>query len=586
MKHDDPKPEDPHEAGGPPSDQGNAHGPSGPDDPTRRRVLGGLAAVGVGLAIGGCETTGPGATGTMGSTGATGGPGAPRSAADARVDAALRDQVRHIVVIYAENRSFVNLYGDFPGVQTPLAGVGAARYTQLDRDGKTALAQLPKIWGGLVPQAQEVGGRRYMIDEQAITGLSNGPFRIADAQGRPLPNGVITRDLVHRFYQNQMQINGGRNDQFAAWGDSGGLVMGYYENSADSLRLWKLAQQYTLCDNFFMAAFGGSWLNHIFLISAQAPFYPNIQASPAKHLVSVLDGDDPLGTRLKTAAASPASALGGPPKFVNDGLFTPDGYAVNTMAPPYQPSSVRPAEDGNAAWADAADPRVLPPQIYATIGDRLSAKGVDWAWYSGAWQYALDHRDTGAVPDFQYHHQPFNYFASFAPGTAERARHLRDAGVGDDPATNRLLADIDAGRLPTVTFYKPQGNLNMHAGYADVESGDRHVAAVIEHLQRSPQWANTVIVMTHDENGGWWDPVAPPTGDRWGPGSRIPALVIAPFAKQGYVDHTFYDTASILRFISRVHGLAPLDGVASRDRAFAERGQTPPGDLTAALDLA
>ncbi|PZR42582.1 acid phosphatase, partial [Paraburkholderia fungorum] len=464
--------------------------------------------------------------------------------------------------------------------------VSAERYLQLDRDGKTPLPRLPAIWGGLVPQAQEVDGKRYMIGQKDIANLRNGPFHITDAQGAPLPTGVITRDLVHRFYQNQMQINAGRNNQFAAWGDSGGLVMGHYRNSADTLRLWNLARQYTLCDNFFMAAFGGSWLNHIFLISAQAPFYPDIHNSPAKKMVSVVDGDDPTGTRLKPAPDSPASALDGPPKFVNDGAFTPDGYAVNTMAPPYQPSNVRPAEGGNPAFADPSNPRVMPPQNYATIGDRLTEKGVDWAWYSGAWQYALEHQDTGAVPDFQYHHQPFNYFANYAPGTAARRKYLRDAGLGDDASTNRLIADIDAGRLPAVTFYKPQGDLNMHAGYADVASGDRHIANVIEHIQRGPQWANTVVVVTVDENGGWWDPVSPPKGDRWGPGSRVPALVISPLARKGYVDHTVYDTNSILRLISRVHGLAPLDGVVARDRAFAQNGLAPLGDLTGTLDLA
>lgn len=541
-----------------------------PADPDRRRVLGGMAALGASLALGGCETA----------------PLAPRSAADLQLDQLLRDKVRNIVVIYAENRSFANLYGNFPGVRHPLADVSPNQALQLDRDGKTPLPTLPKVWGGLVPQAQEIDGKRYMIAERDIQNLPNAPFLIRDAQGKPLPNSVITRDLWHRFYQNQMQINAGRNNQFAAWADSGGLVMGHYRNSAETLRLWNLARQYTLCDNFFMAAFGGSWLNHIYLISAQTPLYPDVHTSAAKHLVSVVEGDDPTGTRLKVAADSPASALDGPPKFERDGAITPDGYAVNTMAPPYQPSYVPPPEGGNAAYADPADPRVLPPQSYATIGDRLSEKGVDWAWYGGAWQYALEHRDTGEVPDFQYHHQPFNYFASFAPGTEARRRHLRDAGLGDDPSTNHLLADIDAGRLPTVTFYKPQGNLNMHAGYADIESGDRHIATVIEHIQRGPQWANTVIIMTHDENGGWWDPVTPPQGDRWGPGSRIPALVIAPFAKKGHVDHTLYDTNSILRFISRVHGLTPLDGVASRDKAFAARGATPPGDLTQALDLA
>ncbi|MFL9908792.1 acid phosphatase [Paraburkholderia sp. RL17-337-BIB-A] len=546
-----------------------------PEDPERRRVLTGLAAVGLGLALAGCKTEQSAAGDT-----------AQRSAADLRLDAALHDQVKHIVVIYAENRSFANLYGNFPGVKHPLDAVSAERYLQLDRDGKTPLPRLPAIWGGLVPQAQEVDGKRYMIGEKDIRHLRNAPFHITDAQGAPLPNGVITRDLVHRFYQNQMQINAGRNNQFAAWGDSGGLVMGHYRNSADSLRLWNLAQQYTLCDNFFMAAFGGSWLNHIFLISAQAPFYPDIHNSPAKKMVSVVEGDDPTGTRLKQATDSPASALGGPPKFVNDGAFSADGYAVNTMAPPYQPSNVRPAEGGNPAFADRSNPRVLPPQNYATIGDRLTDKGVDWAWYSGAWQYALEHQDTGAVPDFQYHHQPFNYFTNYAPGTAARRKYLRDAGLGDDASTNRLIADIDAGRLPAVTFYKPQGDLNMHAGYADVASGDRHIANVIEHIQRSPQWANTVVVVTVDENGGWWDPVSPPKGDRWGPGSRIPALVISPLAKKGYVDHTVYDTNSILRLISRVHGLAPLDGVLARDRAFAQNGLAPLGDLTGSLDLA
>ena len=103
-----------------------------PADPDRRRVLGGLAALGAGVALSGCETT-------AGS--------APRSAADLRIDEALRQRVRHIVVIYAENRSFANLYGDFPGVRHPLSEVRPEHAQQLDRDGKTPLPVLPKIWG-------------------------------------------------------------------------------------------------------------------------------------------------------------------------------------------------------------------------------------------------------------------------------------------------------------------------------------------------------------------------------------------------------------------------------------------------------
>jgi acid phosphatase len=543
-----------------------------PADPARRRLL--AAGVGLaGLSLGGCNLFEQK-------------PASPKTAADAALDRTLASKVKQVVVIYAENRSFTNLFGNYPGVQYPLSATPASHYAQLDRDGVTALPTLPKIWGGLVPQAQEVDGTRYAITEQQIANLQNRPFEIVDAHGAPLPNSVITRDLVHRFYQNQMQINAGRNNQFAAWGDSGGLVMGHYRNDPDTLKLWGMAQQNTLCDNFFMSAFGGSWLNHIFLISAQAPFYPDAKSGPAAKLLAVVEGDDPTAARLKLAPDSPKSALDGPPKFVRDGALTADGYAVNTMFPPYQPSNVRPAPGGDPRFADLSNPLVLPPQTYDTIGDRLSAKGVDWAWYSGAWQYALDNRDTGTVPDFQYHHQPFNYFRNYAPGTDARARHLRDAGLGDDPSSNRLIADVDAGRLPAVTFYKPQGNLNMHAGYADVASGDRHITNLIEHIQRGPQWDSTVIVVTVDENGGWWDHVAPPKGDRWGPGTRIPALVISPFAKKGYVDHTAYDTNSILRFISRVHDLEPLDGVAARDRAMTANGEAPLGDLTNALDLA
>jgi len=175
-----------------------------PLSPERRRVLTGLAAVGIGLALSGCKTE------EMANA------ARPRSAADIRLDAALRDQVKQIVVIYAENRSFANLYGNFPGIQHPLDAVTAERYLQLDRDGKTPLPRLPAIWGGLVPQAQEVDGKRYMIGQKDIGNLRNGPFHLTDAQGAPLPTGVITRDLVHRFYQNQMQINAGRNNQFAA----------------------------------------------------------------------------------------------------------------------------------------------------------------------------------------------------------------------------------------------------------------------------------------------------------------------------------------------------------------------------------
>jgi phospholipase C len=259
--------------------------------------------------------------------------------------------------------------------------------------------------------------------------------------------------------------------------------------------------------------------------------------------------------------------------------LTPDFYAINTMQPPYQPSGNKPPPGGDPAYADPAKPTTLPPQTMTTIGDLLSAKGIDWAWYAGAWQAALDGQGSGPVPNFQTHHQPYNYFATFAPGTAERVRHLRDGGL--DGAL--FIKAIDTGTLPPVSFYKPQGNLNEHPGYSGVAAGDAHIADVLDHLQKSPQWTHMLVIVTYDENGGFWDHVAPPKADRWGPGTRIPTLIVSPYARRGFIDHTPYDTGSILRLITRRFDLPLLPGLAERDAALKANGLPPLGDLTAAL---
>lgn len=477
------------------------------------------------------------------------------------------ESIENIVVIYAENRSFDNLYGSFPGANG-LSGLAPAQYLQRDRDG-SVLNELPPIWGGLTAK-----GVLSVVRQQQTQQLPNAPFAIDDPKGFNLHLGVATRDLWHRFYQNQMQIDGGGNDRFAAYADSGGLVMGYYATAG--LPMWDIAKQYVLADNFFMGGFGGSFFNHFALICACAPVYPNADTSPARGLIAVVEPD---GVTLKAAADSPKSALEGPPKFINDGNLTPDFYAVNTMEPPYQPSGNKPAPGGDRAFADPAAPTTLPPQTEQTIGDLLSAKGITWAWYAGAWQAALDGRGAFPIPNFKTHHQPFNYFASLAPGTAARAEHLQDGGLGG----SEFMKAIDNGELPQVAFYKPQGNLDEHPGYTDALDGDRHIAEVVAHLQKSPQWPHMVVIVTYDENGGFWDHAAPPKGDRWGPGTRIPALIISPFAKAGFVDHTLYDTTSILALITHRFALPVLPGLQRRKAAVAANGNPPLGDLTNAL---
>ncbi|MBV1838013.1 acid phosphatase [Acetobacter estunensis] len=476
-------------------------------------------------------------------------------------------QIDTVVVIYAENRSFDSLYGRFPGADG-LDHAPASALRQRDRDG-SLLPELPPIWGGLTGRGVTPAVTQAMTEH-----LPNAPFQVDAAKGFNVPDSLRTRDLWHRFYQNRMQIDGGHNDGFVAWGNAGAMPMGNWAGAG--MKMWSIARRYTLADHFFMGAFGGSFLNHQWLICACAPVYPDAANSPAKDLIAHTTPD---GKALALAANSPRSALEGPPKFAHDGDLTPDGYAVNTMQPPYRPSW-NPAPEGmDAALSDPSVPTTLPPQKDTTIGERLTQAGISWAWYAGAWNDALKRGLKPSPPAFQPHHQPFNYYAAYAPGTAARNEHLRDGGMDGV----KFLADIDAGRLPQVSFYKPQGNLDQHPGYANITSGDAHLATLIEHLEHSPQWPHMFVIVTYDENGGLWDHVAPPKGDRWGPGSRIPAILISPFVKKDHVEHTSYDTTSIQRFLNRRFSLLPLRGLVDRDAAIAAHGQRPLGDLTETL---
>ena len=408
------------------------------------------------------------------------------------VDNGLR-RLDHIVVIYLENRSFDNLYGEFRGAN----GLARAAGAPLQVDGTGApFATLPAV-----PDMPSIP-----------TTLPNAPFNIEQF----VPANVPTRDLVHRFYQEQTQIDGGRMDKFALVSDAKGLVMGFYHTSP--LPLAAEAARYTLCDNFFHAAFGGSFLNHFWLIAAQTPVFPNAPAA----VVAQLDG---AGNLLR------------------DGLVTPDGFAVNTA---FSVNSPHPA-------STPAD-RLVPNQTFPNIGDRLSEKDISWAWYAGGWDDALaGHAD----PLFQFHHQPFIYFTNLADGTAAKAQHLKDE-------RDFLAALAPGGILPAVSFIKPVGANNEHPGYTDVITGENHVKGLIDAVRSSRYWGHTAIIITYDENGGFWDHVAPPVADRWGPGTRVPAIVISPFARRGAVDHHRYDTTSILALIEHRWRLAPL---SSRDAA-------------------
>lgn len=412
-------------------------------------------------------------------------------------------KIGHIIVIYLENHSFDNLYGQFPGAEG-IAQAKPENTLQVDANGKV-YDKLPKI--------MDSRQNPPVIDTRFPDDLPNKPFMI----DQYVPDDEKIGDLVHQFNQHQTQINGGFNNRFAEVSNAGGLVMGYYDGN--KLPLWHYAKRYTLADHFFQAAFGGSFLNHQWLACACTPRYEN--------------APDSLKQSIDPSTGKP----------FKDPILTPDGYVVNAMFPSEGPLPKNPGD------------RVLPPLEQATLGDRLSDQGVDWAWYAGGWNDAVSgHPD----PLFQFHHQPYTYFKRYAANSTERAKHLKDL--------TDLLEGIDKGELPPVVFYKPIGSLNEHPGYADVLHSEKHIVELLGKLEHSKIWKDSVVIVTYDEFGGFWDHVPPPKVDRWGPGSRVPAIIVSPFAHRNHVDHTVYDTTSILKLIEDRFGLKPLgdrDGKAN-----------------------
>jgi acid phosphatase len=556
--------------------------------------------------------------------------------------------VDHIVVIYEENHSFDNLYGGWERVRG-LSDADAAHTTQLGQTGPSSFAPYECLYqddanlqaqtaanptGPLTATCNNTTGGTFSSH------FTNAPFSIDDylnasditcppvlsafsfpngirkqginpANGQPVPGarpGGCTRDIVHRFYEEQFQLNGGQQNRYVLQSDAAGLVMGTYDTT--KLPVYQYLHgpghpKYAILDNFFQAAFGGSYLNHQWLIAAQTPVCSAANGCPANATHSVLDrngsptlvsppaSNQPPG--MGPLYTSPDTGLVNGPLTQACGLPTTKtwlacgDFSVNTQQPAFQPSGLFGAK--------------LPAQTNTTIGDRLNDAGVDWAWYSGGWSNANGNvgdpgwtngtapapTPTGCsdpnvdpgvshwpeCPDnlFQYHHQPFNYYAAFSTqtpaGLANRAAHLRD----EQEFIQDAQSSTSHCNLKPVSFVKPIGEENEHPGYASEPDGSDHLVDLLQAIENSKCKSNTLVLVTYDEFGGEWDHVPPPgqgndngPHDQWGPGTRIPALVLGPHLKGPFVvDHTEYDTTTVLATIEQRYGLAPL---SPRDAAM------------------
>ena len=509
--------------------------------------------------------------------------------------------IEHMIVLVGENRTFDNLYG----VYEPTRGQSVANLLSkkiVNRDGtpgprfrdaakKLGLStgaytptpdfngvygQLPQPWAaGAFGQRQDVPDARFPAD------LPNGPFQIT----RHVSYGAHTGDPTHRFFQMWQQVNGGKHDLFVWVADQtgpgpsnpypvpltpgktlqGGVAMGFYNMAMGDAPLFKqLADQYALADNYHQPVMGGTTVNYFALATADVGVF-NVDGQPGVPAVKQIENPDPQpgsnnwfkedgyrgGTYVNCADAQQPGVAGVrkllaslPYKPFNDGNCAPGSYyMVNNLEPGYAPLG-KPLALGD-------DKFILPPQTMPHIGDAMTAGGVSWKWYSGG-------RNDGNKVDKEYCGMcdTPTFFSSTMTGPDKDK--LVDLG--------QFYVDVrDAASFPAVAIIAPYDSVSGHPGYAMQPSFDGLVADVLARVQANPElWRHTAILVTFDEGGGYYDSGYVQLIDFFGDGTRIPLLALSPWAKKGQVDHTYYDHASIAKFIEANWKLPPLSA-RSRD---------------------
>jgi phospholipase C len=455
----------------------------------------------------------------------------------------LRAKIDHIVVIYQENRSFDHYFGAY---QPPS---GATVEGLLDHNGKidARFIGLQKSPTGAPYAYLPVP---YTIPGFANARLENKPFHLSPYIP-PVAN--VPWDPLHHFFRMFAQIDGGKMDYFVALALLGphaffdkqhqmnpaqmmlaesnpsGAVLGFYTRE-DLPGYHHLADEYVLFDHFFQAMSGGSTGNALYLVAA----------------------------RTASSSKVPPNKMGSltPPVFEQP--YDKSGMLINDLPPINGPTETF------MGLLDLAPPP--EEQTYPSIADRLDAASLPWAWYNEGWntvkpwalKTAFDAGDGSIVVDspeeYLPHHNPFQYFPTWSANVkAGRMRDITD-----------FFEDARTGKLPAVSFLKATGSTDEHPQNSAPRWGEHWVMGLLKALGESPLWEKTAVVITYDEGGGFWDHVAPPRPDAYGCGTRIPALLISPWARRGYIDHRVADTTSVLAMIEARFGLQSLQ---TRDAA-------------------
>jgi phospholipase C len=425
------------------------------------------------------------------------------------------------------------------------------------------------------------------------TMLPNGPYQLTPG----IPYDAYTADPVHRFFQMWQQMDcsvrhasadnpsGCLNDLFA-WvevtvgrGSNGKLrpaefrdlstgegstAMGFYNvNNNDAPYLKQLADTYAMSDNYHQPVAGGTGANHVMLGTGDAIWYsdgkgnaaippqeqienPNPQAGTNNYYIQdgYAGGSYVACADLTQPGVAPIinylNSLPNKPKPNCDpGRY----YLVNNYLPGF-------LGDGTVNTR----PYTLPPATLPTIGDALLKRNISFRYYGEGWNaYLRDPRNNLYCKICNF----LQYTPSIMTDASLRSEHIKD--------TTDLDSDIQSDVLPAVSFVHPSRLNDGHAVSSKINIFEAFVRKIVTEVQTQPKlWANTAIFVTFDEGGGYWDSGYIQPIDFFGDGTRIPLIVVSPYATGGRVVHTYADHVSILKFVEKNWAVPPLSD-RSRD---------------------